>query len=271
MNTDGPEVQGGRVDTGNSTAPTLSWPAAQCIPELNQDEVHAWSFILDPRSLSLGRLWSTLSPQERERASRFHFERDRVRFIVGRAVLRRLLGEYLAIEPVALRLCAGSRGKPYLDHRDLVGKPEVHFNLSHSGDLGLAAFSLDGPIGVDVEAARSLADASDLVARFFSPREREAFERLPDYEKTAAFYRLWTRKEAWLKATGEGISESLHLVEVTFLPGQEARFSSLPPWASALGSWRLHALEPAAGFIGAAAVPNASKEVRCLAWSGNYE
>src|SRR5262249_48669543 len=123
-------------------------------------------------------------------------------------------------------------------------------------DLALIAITRLGAIGVDVEQIRPVADAGELVERFFSPRENILFTALPDNQKNAAFFNLWTRKEAWLKATGEGIAHSLNRVEVTFLPGEPAQLLALPEKPGLISDWTLRALTPASGFVSAVALPN---------------
>jgi 4'-phosphopantetheinyl transferase len=151
-----------------------------------------------------------------------------------------------------LEFCYGPQGKPAL--AGVWSASGWHFNLAHSLDLALLAVTRSGPVGVDVERIRPLRDVDQLVSRFFSPRESAAFQALPAEQKPDAFFRLWTRKEAWLKATGEGIAESLGRVEVSFLPGEPARLLSLPGGPAALSGWRLHDLDPGPGFIAALAV-----------------
>jgi 4'-phosphopantetheinyl transferase len=257
-----------RVDLANAVLRLLEtrlfWPPAPLKTALRPGEADVWAFPLDVDPARLADYCGILSSAEQERAERFRFERDRTRYITAHAVLRQILARYLASDAGELHFGAGPRGKPFLAGPS-AGSP-LHFNLSHSGHLGMAVVSCDRPVGVDVEALRPLADAADLVARFFSSRERDSFEQLPEHQQTAAFFNLWTRKEAWLKATGEGISESLRLVEVSFVPGDEARFVALPEWAAALGQWRLWALEPAVGFVGAAALPVDSR-LRCWSWN----
>jgi 4'-phosphopantetheinyl transferase len=195
---------------------------------------------------------SLLAPGEAERAARFRFEGGRHRAIAGRGQLRAVLGRCLGADPAALEFSYGPHGKPAL--AGVWSGSGWHFNLAHSADLALLAVTRSGPVGVDVERLRPLADAGQLVSRFFSPREDAAFRPLPEDRKAAAFFRLWTRKEAWLKATGEGIAHSLDRVEVSFLPGEPARFLSLPEGPAALSRWRLHDLDCAPGFVAALAV-----------------
>ena len=143
---------------------------------------------------------------------------------------------------------------------------QIHFNLAHSGDLALLAITRVGPVGIDVERIREVKDAADLVARFFCARENELFQRLPAIEKPGAFFNLWTRKEALLKATGEGIGKALSEVEVSFLPGEPASLVSIAGDTDRAARWSLHELTPAAGYVGAVAIE--AQNVRCVMRDG---
>jgi 4'-phosphopantetheinyl transferase len=213
----------------------------------------------------LERLTVTLSYAERDRASRFRFDQHRNRFIVGRGWLRATLGCYLQTEPGALDFRYGAHGKPAL--AGAFDKAGWHFNLAHSGPLALLAVTRLGEVGVDIEEVRPMPDAEDLVNRFFSGREATLFRNLPEHQKSEAFFNLWTRKEAWLKATGEGIGRSLHLVEVSFLPGEPAQFLKLPEALPAEPVWNLRELAPAPGFVAAVALAVEAPVLRC--WSSS--
>jgi 4'-phosphopantetheinyl transferase len=247
----------------------MSWPAPSAHEvqhPLGVDEIHIWAAALEPKR-TLHAWTEMLSPSERERARRFHFEQHRRRFIVGRGVLRSLLGRYLEADPCEIELGVGAFGKPMLAGR-FEGNA-LQFNVSHTEDLALLAFTRAGQIGVDVERVRPLEDAGELVARFFSRRENAAFQRLAAELQPAAFFSLWTRKEAWLKATGEGIAHSLRLVEVAFLPGETAELLSVPEHLAKKIQWELRQLDPAPGFAAAVAVGGCtSPQLCCWQWDG---
>lgn len=253
----------------SSDAAPLLWPSAPLndLPQLSPERpsIHVWLAALNAGQSALESFADMLSPRERERAGRFHFERDRLRFIAGRGLLRNLLARYLSVEPKNVELIAGAFGKPELAHQEL-GAP-LHFNLAHSENLALFAFTRVGPVGTDLERVRSLDDAEELVARFFSQREHAAFQRLPPEQKPDAFFNLWTRKEAWLKATGEGISRSLHLVEVSFVPGEPAALVNVPPHLAGEFTWHIRELRPAAEYAAALAWAGPSAPVvHCWKW-----
>ena len=231
---------------------------------LASDEVHVWAVSLCITPGALEALAATLSPDEKERAGKFKFEKYRNRFIAGRGVLREILGKYLQAEPATLRFSCSTNGKPALAAE--FASAGIHFNLAHSEDLALVAVTRVGAIGVDVECIRPVKEMDELVARFFSARETVLFQRLRPDEKAAAFFNLWTRKEALLKATGEGITRSLSLVEVSFLPGKPARLLAIAGDASKAAEWAVCELSPATGFVGAVAIKAENLTVQCGRW-----
>ena len=246
----------------------ISWPAPPAGWPIEGDDTHVWAVSLHVSPTALAGFAETLSAAERHRADRFHFERDRDRFIAGRGFLRRVLGCYLRVGPRTIELEYGSHGKPSLGGR--FATSGLLFNLAHCEDLALLAVTRAGMIGVDVERVRTLADFDELAARFFSPRECARFRGLPPSERPAAFFKIWTRKEAWLKATGEGIAELLDRVEVSFQPGEAARLLNVPNHSAVPSArWQLHDLMPAPGY--AAALAFAADYRRPLCWHWKHE
>ena len=228
---------------------------------LEDGEIHVWRASLDRPAGAVDSMRRTLSADERQRASRFRFERDRERFAVGRGVLRRLCGLYLDLDPGQIRFSYGPRGKPSLapGHRSA----RLGFNLAHSGSLALYAFTRGGPIGVDVEHVRPLPDADDLAARFFSACERETYGELPPGQKPLGFYLCWTRKEAFVKALGEGLSLPLDSFDVSLAPGEPARLLQVAPDPDEAARWSLYSLEPRPAFVGAVAVRGRNQQLLC--------
>ena len=165
---------------------------------------------LDRDASELSRLHTFLSPDERARAARFHFERDRNRFVVGRGTLRETLGELLEISPTEVRFAYGPQGKPELHH-----ETNLRFNLSHSQDLALLAVTKNREVGVDLEFMRPDLDTLEIAPSVFSPEECASLESLPESERLAAFYGYWTRKEAFIKALGLGFSRDTKEFTVT--------------------------------------------------------
>lgn len=183
-----------------------------------------------------------LSRDEHARAARFVFDRDRIRYLAGRARLRCILGRYLGLPPEKIVFDYGPYGRPSV--RGIV------FNLSHTGDLALLAVTRDVALGVDIETVREIdmgvADAH------FSPSEIEALHALPTVQRTAAFYRCWTRKEAYLKAKGTGLSTALASFTVSLGPDDPARLLFCASGEE--GEWTLHDLAPASEIVGALAL-----------------
>ena len=236
----------------NSPVETIQWPTRSDAAPLAADEIHVWAATLAAPPEALEKYSATLSPDEKERANKFKFEKHRNRYIAARGALRAILGNYLRVAPVELRFVYLTNGKPALAEE--CGGAGIHFNLAHTEDLALVAVTRIGMAGVDVESVRPVKNVEELVARFFSPRENDLFQKVPDPQKPAAFFNLWTRKEALLKATGEGITRSLSLVEVSFLPGEPARLLAISGDAEAARGWGLRELLPAKGFAAAVAV-----------------
>ena len=250
-----------------------NWPArttgAKAPPALKAHEIHVWAARLDVSPATREHLAATLSLSEQERAARFHFERHRQRFTTARGLLRVLLGHYLERDPRELEFGYGAAGKPSLSGS--ASDKALQFNLTHSEDLALVAVTDAGQVGIDVERIRPMKDADEFVARFFSEREHASFKRLPESQKPTAFFTLWTRKEAWLKATGEGIAQSLNRVEVSFLPGEPARLLAVPDSLSQGSTWDLVNLSPAPGFAAALAIAASAPEVQCWWWRPHAE
>jgi len=190
-----------------------------------------------------------LSGVERQRANRFAFDRDRHRFIVARALLRRLLGARLGTRPEAVELVYGPHGKPALAPRH--APADLRFNLSHSEDLAAYAFAHGREIGVDVEAVRSMCDADAIAARFFSARENQTYLSLDSRDRPRGFFHCWTRKEAFIKALGDGLSCPLDRFDVSLAPGEPARILRLARAPGDGRRWRMESFAPAAGFVAA--------------------
>lgn len=214
--------------------------------------VHLWITPLDLAEGQLSDFLSCLSEEEFNRSSRFYFPIHRNRYIAAHGWLRRILSRYLSLTARELDFSFGPKGKPALSG----GVEGMQFNMAHSEGLALIAVSWETRVGVDIERVRPLKDSEGLVARFFSTRESAAFSALPEQLRATAFFNLWTRKEAWLKATGEGIADLLSEVEVSFLPGEGAALLTLPDQYRAAEEWRLYDVPVSAGFCAALAASN---------------
>jgi len=228
------------------------------VRELTTDEIHIWYAYLDK---PVSQFWGLLSMDERRRAGRFHFEEDRRRFIVRQGILRKILGYYLGVEPSRFQFCYGNNGKPAL--ADTFGKGKVRFNSSHSEGLALYAFTRDREIGVDIEHIGDGFEMEQIAEQFFSTREKAIFRALPESKKKRAFFNCWTRKEAFIKATGDGLSLPLDRFDVSLVPGEPARLLGIDGDSKAASRWLLQDLKPAPGFAAAFAVKGQSRYVHC--------
>jgi 4'-phosphopantetheinyl transferase len=207
-----------------------------------------------------------LSDGERLRAGRFVFERDRRRFVVGRARLRHLLASRLGVQPDAVELDYGPRGKPRLSRRFADSK--LRFNVSHSEDFAVYAFSSDREIGVDVEIVRELRDADEIASRFFSLRENQAYQALDSLDKPLGFFNCWTRKEAFIKALGDGLYHPLDRFDVSLAPGESASILRVDDMPGEQCGWTLHSFMPGPGLAGAVVVRQVSRDMPSPVASG---
>jgi len=192
--------------------------------------------LTDPAA-ALDRAPQVLSASELERAARFHFDRHRGRFVASRVALRELLARHLGADPAEFTFETGSHGKP-----SLPGDP-VHFNLSRSEDLCLIALCEAAPVGIDVEFRREDPYLIKVARRFFSDSEVEELHNLGPDEQLPAFFRIWSRKEAYIKALGLGLSLPLDSFDVSLEPGDGARLLATRHEPAALGRWNLRELE----------------------------
>ena len=194
-------------------------------------------------------LFKSLSQDETERAARLHFDKDRRSFIICRGLLRSILAGYLGLKPAEIRFEYGPQGKPSLQNRAMC------FSVSHSEDRVLYAFCKNCELGVDLEYVRDLPDAEILAQRFFAPSEYIEFRGTTPAVRTRAFFCCWTRKEAYIKATGRGLSLPLDSFQVPILPEQPAQLRITTRPSEHLSGWSLRHLDPSPGYVGALAAP----------------
>lgn len=207
-------------------------------------DLWVWSLEVDGRELQ--QLATILSDDEKTRAGRFVYDRDRRRFVVARGTLRKLLAPLFGVPPAAIVFAYAAQGKP-----SVPAAPSLHFNLSHSENLAALAVSRQREIGVDIEHVRALKE--DVAERFFSAREVTALRAMPADRQLEAFYRCWTRKEAIVKAIGEGLSHALDSFDVTLGADAPAAVERFAGEADASRVWRLAHFDPAPGYMGAVA------------------
>jgi 4'-phosphopantetheinyl transferase len=216
--------------------------------ELSGRAVHVWPVWTHAPDAVVEQFQLLLAPDETDRAGRFRFPHLQRSFIVARGALRVLLGRYLNTAPGRIKLSYGMKGKPALAPHD-----RLQFNASHSGDLGLFAFTMDCEIGVDVEQVRPMPDIEDLAKRFFCAEETAELMSLPAGQREHSFFLCWTRKEAYIKATGEGLSTPLDAFRVTLHPSEPARMVHLEGDSIAAQAWTLQDVTPAPAYPAALA------------------
>jgi 4'-phosphopantetheinyl transferase len=240
------------------------WPAAPHTSTIDRDEVHVWRAALERTPSLMQDLHRNLAADERARAARFYFDRDRDHFIAARGVLRDILGRYLNRAPEGLSFDYGPYGKPAL-----AGDPGValiRFNVSHSQGLALYAVTRVGDVGVDLERVRLNLAITEIAERFFSPREVAALRALPPAEQRPAFFRCWTRKEAYIKARGAGLSTPLNEFDVSLAPGEPAALLGIRSNPSERPCWSLQDLDAGTGYAAALAVEGRGRRIRCWEW-----
>jgi 4'-phosphopantetheinyl transferase len=228
--------------------PTLDW-------ERIGNEIHVWNAALDRGGDSLGQMEASLSPDERARADRFHFTNDKNRFVAARGLLRKLLGAYLRKSPAELEFSYGQHGKPALSGENSASG--LCFNLSHSSGLAVYAIARQRNLGVDVEHIRPDFAGENIAKRYFSEREARGLQELPPEERVKGFFHCWTRKEAYLKATGMGLQIPLDSFSVSVSSDEPAHF---------LGGvercWHLDAHDPTDGYVAALAYDGGPGSIR---------
>ena len=220
--------------------------------ELAEDEVQLWRVDLEAIRSNEFRWQELLSSDEITRAARFHFADDRQRFVASRAWLRTILAAFLVAEPSELNFSYSKNQKPFLG--SAYAESGISFNISHSGGIGLYAFARRREIGVDVEQIRRGFDVESIADRFFSASEREKLAALPESEKVDAFFRCWTRKEAYIKAIGEGLSLPLSQFDVSLEALETNALLATRPDSSEAGQWSIREVSGGAGYSAALCV-----------------
>jgi 4'-phosphopantetheinyl transferase len=240
------------------------WPVPRRLPRLEAGEVHVWLSTLVPGDAEWLALSAALDAAEHARAARFRFARHRRQFVVARGTLRQIVGRYADLPPEEVALVYGPRGKPYLAGPR--GPRDVRFNLSHSGDLLLLAVAAGREVGVDVERIRADIVDDAMARTSFSAREVAAFRALPRAERVRGFFDCWSRKEAFIKATGEGVSYGLQAFDVSLGPTEEPRLLASRRDPMLAVRWTLRALPPLPGYAAALVAGGRGFAVRCFRW-----
>ena len=214
--------------------------------QLSADDVHVWLAKLD--DYPVDSLKCLLAEEELTRADRFHFERDRNHFVVARGWLRKLLAAYLGVSPRELGFSYAEKGKPALEESQ---RSSLSFNLAHSGGMAIYAFSHHREIGVDLEFIREDLADEKIAERFFSEREIADLKNLPAELRKRAFFDCWTRKEAYIKARGDGLSMPLDEFDVSFVPGSGAALLRNHKEPEEVNRWMMQAVEVPEGYVAA--------------------
>jgi 4'-phosphopantetheinyl transferase len=233
---------------------------AGCPFQLSERAIHVWALDLQPCDSLAAHFEPVLSRDEMERARRFRFDRLRYAFVITRGALRHLLGRYLNVTPAGIRFDYGSKGKPAV-----LSAAGIEFNLADSGDLAAFAFTVGCPVGIDLEQVHPLDHAPEIASRFFCAEESAEILSLPPGEREAAFFRCWTRKEAYLKAIGDGLSAPLDQFRVTVQPNQPARFLHIGHDPQAAEAWTLDDLSLAPNYAAALAYRDRPRAVSIFA------
>lgn len=260
------------------------WLVPRDVPQLGPGEVHVWCATVHVDDATANRLLGILSSDEQQRAARYLLDRSRRRFIAGRAAQRMILAGYVAsnvgwasahlgdaggLEPTLQAACDlvfdySPLGKPALA-RDSDASGRLRFNISNSGDMALLAVAFDRDLGVDVERIRDNLDHAGLAKRYFAAEERDKLRGLPESQQLTGFFDCWTRKEAFLKAIGKGLTYPLDRAIVS-VGSEPCRLLSLDGDQAAAAEWSLVAVHPAPGYVAAIALPGSEPHVEAFHW-----
>jgi 4'-phosphopantetheinyl transferase len=241
-----------------------SWLEAPRPTVFPAGRVDVWRVRLDEPA-AVGSEAGVLSPDEIARAGRFHFERDRIHFTRCRSALRNLLAGYLAIPATEIRFEYLASGKPQL--ADQQNPRALQFNVSHSAGIALIAIGSEHRLGVDIEKIRDDVDTTALAERFFSLRERAGLQALPDHLRVPGFFACWTRKEAFLKATGDGLSFPLADFSVTTHPDSDPALEEIKGNTVVREQWFLADLSAIEGYCATVALERSHSRLETYAWN----
>jgi 4'-phosphopantetheinyl transferase len=222
--------------------------------DLDSPFVQVWCARLDTDRDTLERARRNLSPEELDRAAQFKVDGARNTYVISHAVVRAILRRMLSCSPQAIRFEPGANGKPFLASWDGSPRPPLHFNLSHSGVLAVCGVSWTQELGIDVEKHRPMPDLGSIAANYFSKAECHALLSVPEGLREPAFFNCWTRKEAYVKAVGGGLSMPLDRFQVSLTPGEPAAFLNIGNDPEETQKWFLSAFSPAPGYSAAVAL-----------------
>jgi len=242
-----------------------TWMPGPAHPVIKPGQVDVWRIPLEDARLDPAVLFEKISNTEQERARRFRFPVHRQRFIHAHAGLRNILSRYLGLPAQRLEFNHNAYGKPELSLDD--GGDWLSFNLSHSHNLALVAVGVKSALGVDIEQIRADLADEKIAQRFFSAREVADLLSLPEDQRSQAFFACWTRKEAFIKALGQGLTMPLDAFDVSLLPGEPARIIQTRPDPAQALQWNLYSLWPMNGYIGALVAEGTAEQINCWHWN----
>ena len=228
---------------------------------LSDEEVHIWRADLEVDECFQSSFLKLLSPDEKNRARKFRFAKDSRNFIAARGILRLLIGKYLEINPAEISFQYSKFGKP-----GIVNNNSLQFNISHSQNIALFAFTKRFNIGIDVEFVNPDIEVKDIAANFFSKNEILNLLALAEEQQTLGFFNCWTRKEAFIKAVGEGLSFPLDKFEVSLEPDKPAKLLATDWEPEAVSKWSIYSMSPAANFVGSLAIEGFVDQVKFWNW-----
>lgn len=245
----------------NSNEKVISWANFR----LANAKVHVWHASLEQPANVVQKLEAVLSNDERQKAEEFRYQEHRQSFVISRGILRNLLSRYTNIQPKHIQLKYTLTGKPYLANRGET--QDLSFNLSHAGLLVLYAISWGRQVGIDVECIRPMEEMNQVAHRIFSPKEYRKFQKVNQEARLKAFYNCLTRKEAFLKARGDGIYFPPQAVEVSFEPGFSARVLSIDGKEQEAKQWSMHDIKTWDGYAAALVVEGNDYSISHKQWT----
>jgi 4'-phosphopantetheinyl transferase len=228
---------------------------------LSDDEAHIWRADLKFNECFQTSFLKLLSPDEKSRAQKFRFTKDSRNFIIARGILRSLIGKYLKIKPAEISFRYSEFGKP-----GIADNHSLQFNISHSKNIALFAFIKKLNVGVDVEFVNPDIEVKDIAEKFFSPNEVLNLYALPEKQHTLGFFNCWTRKEAFIKAVGEGLSFPLNKFEVSLEPDKPAKLLATDWEPKAVSKWSIFSMSPATNFVGSLAIEGVVEKIKFWNW-----
>lgn len=232
------------------------WKTSPKTLELSDSKIDVWSVNINNYTNKLFDYWELLSSSEKEKADRFRFEKDKNCYVIARGLLRILLSRYLNIKSQKINFRYAEKGKPYLEHPS-----NIKFNLSHSKNYIVLAFTKNIELGIDVEYAKNNLEILQVAESFFSKQEIKALKSVQSIYRLSAFYNCWTRKEAFIKATGDGLSFPLNQFTVSLESSESAELIETLWDNKEKDLWSLETFTPQKDYIGAVASRNKIKGI----------